>query len=133
VRHSRYQWKFCLIRQLYSRGYQRQDILELFRFIDWLLMLPDILENSLMSELEQFEEIQKMPYVTSAERIGIEKGLKQGELQGEMRLLQRRFRPLPEAITERLAQANVATLETWGERLLDAATLDEVFTDAPSA
>ena len=28
-------WKTHLARRLYERGYQRQDILELFRFIDW--------------------------------------------------------------------------------------------------
>jgi hypothetical protein len=34
-------------------------------------------------ELSQYEEAKKMPYVTSVERIGIEKGLQQGIQEGE--------------------------------------------------
>jgi hypothetical protein len=32
--HHRQFWKYYLIRHLYDRGYARQDILNLFRFID---------------------------------------------------------------------------------------------------
>jgi hypothetical protein len=35
--------------------------------------------------------------------------------------------PLPEWVEARLTQASMSELETWGERLLDAATLDAVF------
>jgi hypothetical protein len=51
----------------------RQEILELFRFIDWLLVLPPGLDPVFWAELSEFEEEQRMPYVTSVERIGIEK------------------------------------------------------------
>ncbi|CDH44692.1 hypothetical protein BN874_1840005 [Candidatus Contendobacter odensis Run_B_J11] len=34
-----------LARSLYRRGYPRQEILELFRFIDWVLALPEFLED----------------------------------------------------------------------------------------
>ncbi len=44
---NRYQAKLGLIRSLYRRGYARQDILELFRFIDWVLALPEGLEDQL--------------------------------------------------------------------------------------
>jgi hypothetical protein len=40
---QRYVWKLRLIKSLYRRGYAKQDILELFRFIDWLLELPEVL------------------------------------------------------------------------------------------
>ncbi len=36
--------KLALIRRLYERGYTRQAILDLFRFIDWVLELPKDLE-----------------------------------------------------------------------------------------
>lgn len=39
-------WKLKLSRMLYERGYKRKDILELFRFIDWLMILPDDLEKA---------------------------------------------------------------------------------------
>ena len=41
---NRYRLKMQLVRRLYQRGYQRNDILELFRFIDWVLVLPPELE-----------------------------------------------------------------------------------------
>ena len=37
---GRLQGKLRLIQRLYERGYARQDVLELFRFIDWVLTLP---------------------------------------------------------------------------------------------
>jgi hypothetical protein len=32
---SRKEWKFRLTRRLYEQGYERQDIMNLFRFVDW--------------------------------------------------------------------------------------------------
>ena len=39
--NGRLQWKLTLVKMLYQRGYTKEDILELFRFIDWLMVLPD--------------------------------------------------------------------------------------------
>ncbi|MCP3993602.1 MAG: transposase, partial [bacterium] len=37
---GRLRWKIRLVRQLYRGGWQRRDVLELFRFIDWVMKLP---------------------------------------------------------------------------------------------
>ena len=113
----------------------RRDILNLFRFIDWVLALPAGLEARFQAELAQFEAERKMPYVTSVERLGIEKGIRQGLQQGLQqgeaallkRLLTRRFGPLPEWVEPRLTQAGQADLERWADRVLDAPTLADVF------
>lgn len=80
-----------------------------------------------------------MPYITSVERIGIEKGMQQGMQQGKIagrlegesslfeRLLARRFGPPSADIQDRLKAATLEQLEQWAENLLDAATLEEVF------
>jgi hypothetical protein len=81
---ARKYWKLRLVRLLYERGYSRQDVLELFRFIDWLIALPEALDKVFWTELSEFEEEKRMPYVTSVERIGIEKGLQQGLQQGSL-------------------------------------------------
>jgi predicted transposase YdaD len=73
-----------------------------------------------------------MPYVTSIERMGIEKGRQEGRQEGEAavlkRQLTRRFGPLPEWVEPRLTQAGRAELEHWADRVLDAPTLTDVFT-----
>ncbi|MCP4346719.1 MAG: hypothetical protein GY795_14475 [Desulfobacterales bacterium] len=71
---ERKRWKLRLIRMLYERGYGKKHILELFRFIDWLLVLPEKLEIQFQEELTHMTEENEMPYVTSIERIAEKKG-----------------------------------------------------------
>lgn len=62
---------------------------------------------------------------------GLQQGVQQGMQQGEnnllRRLLTRRFGTLPEAIIARLTEAGTDQLEIWGDRVLDAESLDDVF------
>ena len=67
-------WKMRLVRLLYQRGYSREDILEVFRVLDWLLQLPEGLEREFKRELIAFEEQANMPYITSIERLGRQEG-----------------------------------------------------------
>lgn len=64
---------------------------------------------------------------------GIQQGVQQGMQLGEalllQRLLTRRFGELSAAQQARLAAATPAQLEIWGDRVLDARSLDEVFGD----
>ncbi|WP_287079934.1 MULTISPECIES: hypothetical protein [unclassified Microcystis] len=48
---------------MYEQGYQREDILNLFKFIDWLMSLPAELEQEFQQELNQYEEEKRMPYI----------------------------------------------------------------------
>jgi hypothetical protein len=65
-------------------------------------------------------------YMTTAQRL-----TEQGEVAGQAKFLLRqlalRFAPLPEQITERVRHATPAELEGWADRVITAATLDEVF------
>ncbi len=67
-------WKFSLIKSLYHKNFSRDDIMNLYGFIDWLITLPEKLEIQLQKDVSKLEEEMKMPHVTSAERIGIKKG-----------------------------------------------------------
>ena len=57
-----------------------------------------------------------------------ERWLSEGERALLYRLLTRRFGPLDEPTEVRLQQATAAELERWADNILDAETLDDVFT-----
>ena len=132
---ARYRAKLTLIRSLYRRGYQRAEILELLRFIDWVLTLPEGLEDQLWAEVQLFDEEKQMRYVSSFERIfsrrGMEKGMEKGIGKGQSQLLrlqiQQRFGALPEDLDARLQGARPEQLQAWALRLLDAASLEDLF------
>ncbi|MFL9452237.1 MULTISPECIES: RpnC/YadD family protein [Nostocales] len=73
-RNARLQSKLALTKRLYELGFEREDIINLFQFIDWMMSLPSELEQEFWQEIRTFEESRRMPYITSVERIGIEKG-----------------------------------------------------------
>ncbi len=79
---SRKIWKMRLVRQLYEAGYNQQQVLNLFNFLDWVLVLPKRLETEFWTELKAFEEERQMPYVTSVERIGFDRGVQVGKEKG---------------------------------------------------
>jgi hypothetical protein len=79
---SRKDWKLRLIRLMYERGYDKVDVLELFRVIDWILRLPPALEQEFLKELYTYEKAQQMPYITSVERFGIQVGREVGREEG---------------------------------------------------
>lgn len=58
---------------------------------------------------------------------GIEKGIAQGEAVVLQRQLARRFGPLPTEVVAQIAAASAGELERWCDRVLDAASLDDVF------
>lgn len=85
---ARKNWKFRLTCRLYEQGYERQDILNLFRFIDWMLELPEGLKQEFQAELAQYEQERQMPYITSIGQMGIEKGRGQERQSLALKMLQ---------------------------------------------
>nr|VFJ44070.1 MAG: conserved hypothetical protein (putative transposase or invertase) [Candidatus Kentron sp. DK] len=87
-------------------------------------------EGKMMSQFAQ--DIEKRVR-ESALREGMQQGMQQGRLEGEanllLRILPRRFGPLPLEITERVHGADPNTIEIWADRMLDAKSLNEVFSE----
>lgn len=71
---------------------------------------------------------------------GLEKGLEQGLVQGRAegaaalleRLLTQRFGPLPKTVLSKLKKASVAEVEAWGDALVAAESLKQVFSATPA-
>jgi Domain of unknown function (DUF4351) len=123
-------WKFRLTRGLYEKGYNRQEILDLYRFIDWILVLPKSIEREFWQELQSFEEERKVTYVTNAERFGIEKGIQQGIEQGKrsliLRLLTHQIGSLTPEIRSQVESLSLDQLESLGEALLDFSSASDL-------
>ncbi|MCK5508974.1 MAG: hypothetical protein KAI50_10710 [Desulfobacterales bacterium] len=85
----RKQWKTELTKLLYEKGYSKTGILNLYRFIDWVLTLPEALEKIFLEDLRQYEKEKNMPYITSAERIGKKEGKKEGRKEGMLSFVQK--------------------------------------------
>lgn len=85
---ERFSSKLYLTRRLYEQGYEREDVINLFQFIDWIMSLPEELEQNFWREVTQLEEERRMPYISSVERIGIQKGIQQGIQQIRQILLE---------------------------------------------
>ncbi len=84
----------------------------MFRFLDWVMALPKVLEQQFDQFTTQYEEEKRMPYVTSIERFGIKKGLKEGRKEGRqlgilqhsrksvLDVLRTRFKRVPRPISQ---------------------------------
>ena len=76
----RYRFKVELVRGLYEKHWKAEEVRSLFRFIDWVMDLPEPLELQFRQTLMQIEAEKGMPYVTSIERLA--------KIEGKIQLLQ---------------------------------------------
>ena len=118
--------KLALTRRLYERGYSRERVLSLLRFIDWLLELPAGQEAIFQREIQAYEEERAMPYVTSWERRGREEGRQEGTRAAVRRVLRARFGAIPVAVEQRIAAADRATLDQLIERAAIVPAVDDL-------
>jgi hypothetical protein len=133
---ERYDAKLKLAKMLYQRGYKRQQVLDLFRFIDWIMTLPPELEQQFRYDVEQLETEVKMRYVTSIERLAMQEGWEKGQEEGReegvqagvrqsiVGVLQARFGVVPTTAAGRLEQ--VEDLERLQALLREAATAESL-------
>jgi hypothetical protein len=97
----------------------------LFKFLDWMLVLPEELEEAMSMELAEFERERMMPYVSSIERIAPEKGKAEATVETLFRLLTKRFKAdLPAELEARIrSTADLATLGGWIDASLEASDM----------
>jgi len=86
--------------------------------IDWLLKLPQELEARFRAQVNEYEQKANMPYVTSIEQYGIEKGRVEGQLincrQNILDLLEARFGAASYQLREGVqAETDLERLRAW--------------------
>jgi Domain of unknown function (DUF4351) len=69
-----------------------------------------------------------LTYGQKLEQQGFDKGVEKGQRTTLLRQLTRRFGTLPEPVVARIADATSADIERWLGRILDATSLDDIFT-----
>ncbi|TLY46733.1 MAG: hypothetical protein E6K54_08195 [Gammaproteobacteria bacterium] len=79
---ARFRMKFWLTRRLYEKGYNRDYVINLFKVIDWVLVLPKDLALEYKEKIHKLEEAKKVSYITSIEQLGREEGLQLGREEG---------------------------------------------------
>ncbi|HJT31270.1 MAG TPA: hypothetical protein VJ783_04420 [Pirellulales bacterium] len=70
------------VKSLYARGLTAEQIRQLYRVIDAMMSLPKPLANLAWEEIHRFEEEKGMPLISTAERVGFEKGREEGRAIG---------------------------------------------------
>jgi hypothetical protein len=85
---TRFRFKIELTRSLYEKQWPAEQVRSLFRFIDWVMDLPEDFELQFRNALQQIEKEKNMPYVTSIERIAKVEGKAEGKAEGKIQLLQ---------------------------------------------
>jgi flagellar biosynthesis/type III secretory pathway protein FliH len=93
--------------------------------------VADLLEikTMLAESVVEWTQEWKQQGLDEGRKEGRKEGLREGESLLLARQLVKRFGPLDEQTLARLAVAGREQLELWGERILDARQLSEVFDD----
>jgi hypothetical protein len=124
---GRAQAKLRLTRRLYGFGYSREQIISLYRFLDWILRLPPDLDREVWRTTRQYEEEQQMTYISTAERIGMEQGRREGLLDGIALALEIKFGQAGVDLMPEIRQLDdLARIQTLYERIKTATTPNEV-------
>lgn len=108
---------------MYEQGRDRQDIINFYGLIDWLMTLTKKLQAEFNQQVTQYEEEMKMPYITSIER--------SGKLEGQLleaqklvkRQLKRRVGEIEKSLIKQVEALPIEALEELSEALLDFSTV----------
>ena len=126
--------RWRMLRNLYERGWSREEIIELHRLLDWLLVLPPKMNLEFRRRVLEYEKEKIMPYITSNEQIATEEGRQEGRQEGRLegrqavilRQLRRRLGGLENATERRVCDLGAENLELLAEDLLDFTSVSDL-------
>ncbi|AFY81086.1 transposase [Oscillatoria acuminata] len=127
---EREQYKWELVQNLSERGYSEKDIIKLFRLLDWMMTLPESLQQSFDTKLKNYQEEQKMPILSNMERraleTGFQKGIQTARREMILEVLNARFNPVPAEVIDRINQiSDYETLQQLLTRGISIGSLAE--------
>jgi hypothetical protein len=116
--------KWLLVRGLYDRGLEREQIIKLFQIIDRMMTLPNLLQQSLDFKIQKFEEERTMPLLSNMELRGVEIGALRKAQDDIKTVLQIRLGQVPSDIEEALN--NISDLSLLEEMLKSAVIVNSL-------
>lgn len=119
--------KWTLTRLLYERKWDRQRIIDLFNVIDWMMTISPTLQNELRLNIHDLERKLTMPYMNLFERYGREEGAREATRKILTIQLEKRFGALSPPTVTLLEQAKTDELLNWAAALIDAPSIEQVF------
>ena len=94
-------------------------------------LTPAVLETAARAAKPERWEALMSTVAEAWVREGEARGRAEGKAETLLRLLQRRFGPIPESARARVAVGSAAEIDAWLDALLDAQSLTEVFDARP--
>jgi hypothetical protein len=79
---ERFYTKINLAKRLYNKGFQKAEITNLFRFLDFSIALTNSLELEYQEEIHQVEVKRNMTYLSNIERASMQRGMEKGIEKG---------------------------------------------------
>ena len=116
--------KWLLVRGLYDRGLEREQIIKLFQIIDRMMTLPNPLQQNLDFKIQKFEEERTMPLLSNMELRGVEIGALRKAQDDIKTVLQIRLGQVPSDIEEALN--NISDLSILEEMLKSAVIVNSL-------
>lgn len=106
-------------------------------FTSWLtrVLLPVRMPGAPVVRIEELKEFRTMlseqaiPWAEFSRQEGRQEGRLEGEAAMLLRLIEKRFGKVTAGVQRRIGTADAARLLDWGERLLEAERLEEIFGD----
>lgn len=122
-----YNFKRNLIIELEDTGYDRDTAIKLIKFIDYVLTLSEEDDIKLKKELEEYEETQKVSYVTSFERLAKQEGQIENARESILEVLKEKFTDIPYKLNEAIMYCDdLAKLKALLRKAAIASSIDEI-------
>jgi hypothetical protein len=133
--HARLEARWQLIRLMIDRRYNPEHQAHILRLLEWVMILPEVLEKQLDELIEEYKRERGTTFVSRFEKRAIREGLLQGIQLGVMRdavmrVLRRRFGEAADQVRPAIDVIDsLGVLESLLEVALDAPTL-QAFAEA---
>jgi hypothetical protein len=139
--HARLEARWQLIRLMIDRRYNPEHQAHIVRLLEWVMILPEVLEKRLDELIEEYKRERGTTFVSRFEKRAIREGLLQGIEQGiqqgvaamrdaVMRVLRRRFGEAADQVRPAIdAIDSLEVLKSLVDVALDAPTL-QAFAEA---